>query len=229
MTEFTLGLDLGSRAVKAVLYEPATSRIRAVLVRDGSPDQAADAAGLASDILAAPDISAASLIATMATGYGRVQAAFAGATTTEITCHAVGAAALHPEARSVIDIGGQDSKAIRLDEAGRVLDFAMNDRCAAGCGRFLEVVARILGTDVDGLAGLAGKPAQRRRSVRCASFSPNPKSSAYRLHGGRALNAAMVSALGRELRERLIVPRDPRITGALGAALLARNGASPGG
>lgn len=256
MAEFTLGLDLGSRAVKAVLYEPASGLVRAGLVRDGTPDKAADAAGLVRDILAGSGAAAAELAATMATGYGRIQAAAADETTTEISCHAVGAAALHPEARTVIDIGGQDSKAIRLDEAGRVRDFAMNDRCAAGCGRFLEVAARILGTDVDGLSGLAREAvAEADISSMCVVFAESevigmlargfPRgdiaagiivSIARRVAGlaervgvrppivftgGVAMNGAMVSALGRELRERLIVPRDPRITGALGAALLA--------
>ena len=256
MSKFTLGLDLGSRAVKAVLYEPASSRVRAVLVRDGSSDQIADAAGLVRDILAGSGTAAAELGGTMATGYGRIQAAYADETATEISCHAVGVAALHPEARTVIDIGGQDSKAIRLDETGRVRDFVMNDRCAAGCGRFLEVAARILGTDVDGLSGLAREAgSQAEISSMCVVFAESevigmlargfPRgdiaagiiaSIARRVAGlaervgarppvvftgGVAMNAAMVSALGRELRERLIVPRDPRITGALGAALLA--------
>ena len=132
----------------------------------------------------------------------------------------------------------------------------MNDRCAAGSGRFLEVVARILGTDVDGLAELARAAEAESEISRCAWSSPRPRSSAcwraasraediaagvmrsiarrvaglaerigvhppVAFTGGVALNEAMAAALGRELRERLVIPPDPRITGALGAALVA--------
>ena len=90
----------------------------------------------------------------MATGYGRQAVPFADTTITEITCHAQGVAHLVPEARTVIEIGGQDSKVIWLDERRRVRDFAMNDRCAAGTGRFLEMVASRLEVDIAGLGRL---------------------------------------------------------------------------
>jgi predicted CoA-substrate-specific enzyme activase len=80
----------------------------------------------------------------VATGYGRDHIAGGNASVTEITCHARGAHHLLPEARTIIDIGGQDSKVIRLDENGRVVNFVMNDKCAAGTGRFLELMARTL-------------------------------------------------------------------------------------
>ena len=192
----------------------------------------------------------------MVTGYGRIQAGFADETATEIACHARGVAALRPGVRTVVDIGGQDSKAILLEEDGRVRDFAMNDRCAAGSGRFLEVVARILGTDVDGLSDLArAAGAESEISSMCVVFAESEvigmlargfprgdiaagvvRSIARRaaglaervgvrppvaFTGGVALNAAMAAALGRELRHRLVIPPDPRVTGALGAALIA--------
>ena len=155
MAEYTLGLDLGSRAVKAALFDPKRGRVAAAIVRDGTPDKAADADTLLRDILAAAGIGRDGLRRIVATGYGRSQAAFADEATTEISCHAAGVAALHPEVRTVIDIGGQDSKAIVLAEGGRVRDFAMNDRCAAGSGRFLEVVAARLGVDLSTLGELS--------------------------------------------------------------------------
>ncbi|MCU0845994.1 MAG: acyl-CoA dehydratase activase, partial [Spirochaetes bacterium] len=85
----------------------------------------------------------------VATGYGRNSVSFADSSITEITCHAAGAHYLNPRIRSIIDIGGQDSKTISVDDAGRVKDFAMNDKCAAGTGRFLEVMARALEVDLD--------------------------------------------------------------------------------
>ncbi len=85
----------------------------------------------------------------VSTGYGRNSVKIADSTITEITCHAAGAHYLNPGIRSIIDIGGQDSKAIVIDENGRVKDFAMNDKCAAGTGRFLEVMARALEVDLE--------------------------------------------------------------------------------
>jgi predicted CoA-substrate-specific enzyme activase len=85
----------------------------------------------------------------VATGYGRNSVDFADKAVTEIICHATGAYFLNPLVRSVVDIGGQDSKAIVLDAHGKVKDFAMNDKCAAGTGRFLEVMARALEVDLD--------------------------------------------------------------------------------
>jgi predicted CoA-substrate-specific enzyme activase len=85
----------------------------------------------------------------IATGYGRKSVDFADKAVTEISCHAAGANFVNPEVRSVIDIGGQDSKAMVINHQGKVLDFAMNDKCAAGTGRFLEVMARALEVDLD--------------------------------------------------------------------------------
>jgi len=91
----------------------------------------------------------------VATGYGRISAPYANKTVTEITCHARGAHYLHPQTRSIIDMGGQDCKAIRLDENGNVTDFAMNDKCAAGTGRFLEVMANVFKVSLSELGPLS--------------------------------------------------------------------------
>lgn len=93
----------------------------------------------------------------VATGYGRISAPYANKTVTEITCHAKGAHYLHPKTRTIIDMGGQDCKAIRLDEDGNVVDFAMNDKCAAGTGRFLEVMANVFRVSLAELGPLALK------------------------------------------------------------------------
>jgi predicted CoA-substrate-specific enzyme activase len=94
-------------------------------------------------------ISASAIVRIVATGYGRKSLAMADKSITEIMCHAAGARYLNPLIRSIIDIGGQDSKAILLDDHGKVANFAMNDKCAAGTGRFLEVMARALEVDLD--------------------------------------------------------------------------------
>lgn len=92
---------------------------------------------------------------TIATGYGRITADYADKTVTEITCHAKGAHQIHPETRTIIDMGGQDCKVIKIDESGKILDFAMNDKCAAGTGRFLEVMASVFKVTLDDLGPMA--------------------------------------------------------------------------
>jgi predicted CoA-substrate-specific enzyme activase len=108
----------------------------------------------------------------VSTGYGRNSVKFMDKAMTEIICHGAGAHYLNPRTRSVIDIGGQDSKAIVLDEKGKVKNFAMNDKCAAGTGRFLEVMARALEVELDGFGALslrAGDPS--RISSLCTVFA----------------------------------------------------------
>ena len=97
----------------------------------------------------------------VATGYGRNGIRFADTTITEITCHARGVHRLAPDARTIIEIGGQDSKVIALEDGGRVRDFAMNDRCAAGTGRFLEMVATRLDMNWEKLAEVGAAKAQK--------------------------------------------------------------------
>jgi predicted CoA-substrate-specific enzyme activase len=148
-----LGIDIGSRAVKVVLVNGKGR----VLARDLAPaglDGAAVAAGLVDRACRAAGVSRAAVGRVVATGYGRVRFAGADAELSEITCHARGARALVPGARTVIDVGGQDSKVIGLHRGGRVADFAMNDRCAAGTGRFLEVMAGALGLAVEELGAM---------------------------------------------------------------------------
>jgi predicted CoA-substrate-specific enzyme activase len=94
---------------------------------------------------------------TVSTGYGRSQIEFAKESVTEITCHSVGVHHLNPSIRLLIDVGGQDSKAVRIGENGRPRDFALNDKCSAGTGRFLEVMARVLEISIDELGAFALK------------------------------------------------------------------------
>ena len=93
----------------------------------------------------------------VSTGYGRVSIPFADENVTEISCHGKGAHYFNPKIRTILDIGGQDSKGIRLNENGEVVDFVMNDKCAAGTGRFLEMIARSLEIDIDELGPIAMK------------------------------------------------------------------------
>lgn len=115
------------------------------------PEKAVDA------VLTAAGLERKEIDCTVVTGYGRITYTNADKQITEISCHAKGAFFLAPETRTVIDIGGQDAKIIRLDQSDRVENFVMNDKCAAGTGRFLEVMARILDCRIDELSKLADK------------------------------------------------------------------------
>ena len=154
------GIDAGSRAIKVVLFDAQTLEVVGSGIADQGTEQQSLAQQLFESVLSDSGIDRAHVGALVATGYGRNTVGFADRTITEITCHARGVHHRVPGARTVIDIGGQDSKLIRLDERGGVQDFVMNDRCAAGTGCFLEVVARRLDLTLDEL----GETAQRSES-----------------------------------------------------------------
>ena len=149
------GIDAGSRSTKVVLFD---SHTQSILGR-GLADQGIEQERLALELLqracAEAKVDRAAVKAIIATGYGRNAVRFADTTVTEITCHAQGVHHLCPRTRTVVEIGGQDSKVIVLEDDGRVRDFSMNDRCAAGSGRFLEVVALRLGVDLATLGDLS--------------------------------------------------------------------------
>jgi (R)-2-hydroxyacyl-CoA dehydratese activating ATPase len=160
VTTAAIGVDAGSTTCKAVAID-AAGRILARRVEPASPRIEEQAARLVSELSAevggAPSVGA--------TGYGRKRIA-AGRALTEITCHARGAFALAGRAGLLVDVGGQDTKAIRVGAGGEVLDFAMNDKCAAGTGRFLEVILARLHVPFPEVAGCA---ARASRAVRVSS------------------------------------------------------------
>jgi (R)-2-hydroxyacyl-CoA dehydratese activating ATPase len=151
------GIDAGSRTTKIVLLEAEDLRIAASAVVDQGVDQDALASELFARLLRENGIDRSQVGAVVATGYGRKLIRAADATITEITCQAWGVRREMPDARTVIDIGGQDSKLLRLHPDGTVADFVMNDRCAAGTGRFLELVAARLDVPLSRLGELAAQ------------------------------------------------------------------------
>lgn len=151
------GIDAGSRTIKAVLFDAVAGRAVGRAIVDQGVDQSSRADRLFLELLEASRVAREDVVRIVATGYGRDRVEFADTTITEITCHATGARHWLPETKTVIDIGGQDSKLIRLDGRGDVRDFAMNDRCAAGTGRFLEVVAKRLEISLDALGETASR------------------------------------------------------------------------
>ena len=168
----TAGIDVGSRTLKVVLWDSAERRILASAVADQGIDQDALAAGLLDRLLEQNAIAHSAVRAIVATGYGRKLIAAADRTITEITCQCWGVRRQVPDVRTIVDIGGQDSKLVRLRDDGSVADFAMNDRCAAGTGRFLEVVATRLDTTIDALGRLSADSRQPAQiSSMCVVFA----------------------------------------------------------
>ncbi len=148
----TIGVDIGSVAAKAVAFDGLNVASRAIIPTGWSPKET----GLKLLDMIRSEIGDDKEIATIiATGYGRVSLPFVNDKVTEITCHGRGAHFIDKDVRTIIDIGGQDSKVIRVDDRGRVVDFIMNDKCAAGTGRFLQVMANVLEVDVGQLSDLA--------------------------------------------------------------------------
>lgn len=149
----TLGLDIGSATCKAVVLRGGGEVLGTSLINCGIGTKGAVAAF--EQVLRAAGMRQSDLDYTAVTGYGRTRFEGANTSVSEITCHALGAHFTYPEARTIIDIGGQDAKVIALDEIGRMQRFLMNDKCAAGTGRFLEVMARILELPIEKMGALA--------------------------------------------------------------------------
>ncbi|MBT3304455.1 3-hydroxyacyl-ACP dehydratase [Candidatus Woesearchaeota archaeon] len=154
--EFTLGIDSGSTSTNIVILDKNKKLVSSVSVKTGAKSR--DSANLAlTEVLKKANLTKESISTIVATGYGRDAIEFADKKVTEISCHAKGANFLNKKIRTIIDVGGQDSKAIHIDETGKVVNFAMNDKCAAGTGRFLEVSAKTLETPIDDFGKLALK------------------------------------------------------------------------
>ncbi len=242
------GLDIGSRTIKLALLEDGELKGFWCLETSYEPKTQIK------NLLAKVEYDRL-----VATGYGRnlAQEHFGAETITEIRAHALGVRSLFPEACTILDIGGQDTKAISLSSEGRIIKFEMNDRCAAGTGRFLEVMAMALGVDLSGLSelaleapqaaqisslctvfaesevvGLIGRGEDRRVIAKGVILSIVKRSvSLWKrvkvkapviFTGGVAKNKAVVKTLEELLQIQVLVPENPQITGALGAALSAK-------
>ncbi|WP_288554770.1 acyl-CoA dehydratase activase [uncultured Levyella sp.] len=153
-----MGIDIGSSACKAVILKDGDEIVGTFKVAVGTgttgPNRAFEG------VLESAGLSADEIEYVLATGYGRNTFERADAQMSELSCHAKGANHLFPDVRTVIDIGGQDVKVIQIDH-GAMVNFQMNDKCAAGTGRFLDVMARILEVDVSDLASLAAKSTKK--------------------------------------------------------------------
>ncbi len=153
--KITAGIDIGARTIDIVLLENGMILDCIVLSSGARPRDRAEQAF--NEILKKNKLKKKDLHATVSTGYGRNHFPGSDKAVSEITCHAAGAAYFFPNPGLVIDIGGQDSKAMLCDENGRVKDFAMNDRCAAGTGRFIEMTMDILDLKIEDICAKSYK------------------------------------------------------------------------
>ena len=152
---FTMGIDIGSTSSKAVILEDGIRVAARKVIEAGIGSEGPDR--VFADALSEAGITREEITRVMATGYGRMTFPGADDQVSELSCHGKGILYLIPEARVVIDIGGQDAKVMQINERGALLNFVMNDKCAAGTGRFLDVMAGILSVQTSELAELAAK------------------------------------------------------------------------
>jgi len=165
-----LGIDIGSTTSKAVLIDEEKQIVAKAILNAGTGTYGATE--ISRVLFREPEADRKNVAYTVVTGYGRKSYRNADEQMSELSCHAKGTHHLFPEVRTVIDIGGQDAKVIRLDERGRMREFVMNDKCAAGTGRFLDVMAAILKVRVEDLEFLAARSRESAKiSSTCTVFA----------------------------------------------------------
>jgi len=249
------GVDIGSTMTKIVVMDGA-GNICSRIVGPTGPEHRRLANEVLAQALEQANLSFGQIDYVVATGYGRVNVPFADRQITELTCHARGVASLFPTVRTAIDIGGQDAKGLKIKD-GKLLDFVMNDKCAAGTGRFLEVLADTLGLELDDLGGISLESTKKVPiSSTCTIFAQQEviariseglplEDIVAGLHnalagrvarmvqrlrvepdvvltGGVAKNIGVVRAMEENLGYKILVPPDPLLTGAIGAAILGK-------
>ncbi len=251
---YVAGLDVGSVFTKAVIRNDGAVSSYSIVASAGSYrksaqkalDEAASKAGL----------SPQSISFIVATGYGASVVSFSNQQASELSCQGRGISHLFPSVRTIIEVGGQASKVVKINKEGRVTDFAVSERCAAGSGRFLHVIARVLGIEIDNIGKLSLQSKNKVKfSTSCAVFAETETISRIAegsskedilagLHeamankilnllqrvrlekdcaftGGGAKDIGLIKAVEEKIGTELLVPPEPFITGALGAALVA--------
>lgn len=152
---YILGIDIGSTTSKCIILNESKKIIASSIIAAGTDTNGPELA--LKKVYEDAGVSSSDVAYTVATGYGRKVFAGANYEVSELSCHARGANFIYPDVRTIIDIGGQDAKVLSIDENGRMKNFIMNDKCAAGTGRFLDVMAGILQLDIGALETEAAK------------------------------------------------------------------------
>jgi len=251
---YVAGIDIGSAFSKAVIM--AKNKIISYHVLPSGGNYKLTADEVAGEALAKANLSFGDIDYTVATGYGAANVSFSNHMVNDISCDARGISYLFPSARSVIDIGGQFTKVFKVDDGGKPTAFLLSEKCAAGSGRFLQVIAKVLQVNLEDIGELSLR--SRRKvdfNTGCAVFAESEAISRIAegaakedilagLHrtlaakiktmvervgiepdcalvGGGAKDVGLVRSIERSLACRLLVPEEPQIVAALGAALFA--------
>ena len=164
------GCDVGSLTGKAVILNDG--EILSYSIVPTTPKPARTARNAMDEALQRGNLTLEDIEFIVGTGYGRVKIPFADSEISELSCHGKGAHSLEPSIRTIIDVGGQDCKVIKVDKSGKILDFAMNDKCAAGTGRFLEVMAKTLELKLEELGPISLEAkSQAKITAQCSVFA----------------------------------------------------------
>ena len=250
------GIDVGSRNVSAVIIDEES--ILAHYIITSAEEGSSIARRVVNEALTHTNFQFSDIQYIVVTGCGRNSVPFANRPSTEIVCQAKGAFHLYPKARTVINLGAESSRAIKLNDEGKVISFVKNDKCAAGSGLFLETMSQLLDTPLElmGELSLNADNCEEVSSI-CAVFAESEVISHIHkgiakqyilagvhkavttkimeltgtlginrdiiLTGGVAKNQAVVRELEHKIKLDIIVPKEPQIVGALGAALIARD------
>lgn len=255
-----MGIDIGSAYSKGVITRDLEIVASHVIKSGADYRKSADA--IRTELIRKVDLAKSDVVSTVATGSGADNVYFAGQKASDIVCTARGISNVFPQARTVIDVASQSTKVIRLNEEGIVINFTASEKCAAGGGRFVEVIANVLRIDLTDFGPLA---ARSRRpitfSTSCAVFGESeaitrisegiPKEDIAAgvnkalasniaslvkkvkmeepcaICGGGALNTILLRAIESELNINLLIPPQPQLITALGAAIIAATSAAP--
>lgn len=212
------GIDIGSRAAKAVVMNDGD--IISSVICDTGPESVKTSQMTMERVLTGTGLSLADVQYVVATGYGRVLVPFARENISEISCHARGISWYFPSVRTILDMGGQDCKAINCDASGRVTNFVMNDKCAGGTGRFLEMIAEVLNIPLGDIGDVALKSGQPISfNTICAVFAKS-EAIGYLRRGVRksdilaGLNEAIATRC-LSLLKRVSIEKEFSITGGI--------------
>jgi predicted CoA-substrate-specific enzyme activase len=260
-TRDVIGVDIGSTFSKAVIFSDSGILSWAIIPSGGSYRAAADE--VVSQALAKVGISIEDIAYVIATGYGAASVSFANQSVNDISCQGRGISYLFSSVRTVVDIGGQFTRAFRVDNEGRPVAFVLSEKCAAGSGRLLQVIARVLQVDIGELGELSLKSKSKVDfTTGCAVFNESEAISriaegaakediAAGVHralaakiqglvgrlgfepdcalvGGGAKNIGLVKSIEERLGVSVLIPQEPQIIAALGAATVAEEKVAAG-
>jgi predicted CoA-substrate-specific enzyme activase len=249
-----IGVDIGSISSKAVILSNTGILSWAIVPSVGNYRVVADE--VVSQVLAKASLAVEGISYVVATGYGAASVSLANQSANDISCQGRGISYLFPSVRTAVDIGGQFSRAFRVDDKGRTVAFVLSEKCAAGSGRLLQVISRVLHIDIEELGELSLKSKSKVDfTTGCAVFNESEAVSRiaegtskediaagihralaakiqslverlrfepdFALVGGGAKNVGLVRSIEERLGIKALVPQEPRLVAALGAALTA--------